>query len=130
MPSLRILLVEDNNINQRLALRVLDKLGHKTTLAQHGQEACDLVQNADFDLILMDIQMPVMDGIAATRHIREWSVQNNKAHQRIVAMTAQALPGERERLAAEGLDGYVSKPFMMEELVDEIDMVLQRFPLN
>jgi signal transduction histidine kinase/CheY-like chemotaxis protein len=106
---LRILLAEDNRVNQTLAVRVLQKRGHHVTLANNGQEALALLEEQTFDLILMDIQMPVLDGITATTLIREQE-RGTGRHVPIVAMTAHAMKGDRERCLGAGMDGYVSKP--------------------
>jgi signal transduction histidine kinase/CheY-like chemotaxis protein len=106
---LRMLLAEDNRVNQALATRVLQKRGHHVTLANNGQEALALIEEQAFDLILMDIQMPVVDGITATRVIRKQE-RGTDRHIPIVAMTAHAMKGDRERSLEAGMDGYVSKP--------------------
>lgn len=128
-PNLNILLAEDNTINQRLAMRLLDKMGHKVTLVKDGLEALNAVSAHGFDLILMDVQMPVMGGVDSTRKIREWCQQHQKPHQRIIAMTAHAMQGDRERFIEQGMDGYVSKPIALEDLVAEINRVLVAYPL-
>lgn len=127
---LSILLAEDNTINQRLAMRLLSQMGHTVTLAQDGLEALNAVTRQHYDLILMDIQMPVMGGITATEKIRAWSKQNAKPHQRIVAMTAHAMQGDKERFMASGMDGYVSKPILVEDLSGEIERVIDLYPLT
>jgi CheY-like chemotaxis protein/HPt (histidine-containing phosphotransfer) domain-containing protein len=126
--SLTILLAEDNTINQRLATRLLSKMGHRVTLAQDGLEALNAVARQHYDVILMDIQMPVMGGITATEKIRAWSIQNNKPYQPIIAMTAHAMQGDKERFIASGMDGYVSKPIMVEELSAEIARIMTLYP--
>jgi CheY-like chemotaxis protein len=102
-----LLLVEDNAVNQKLGIRMLEKMGHEVTLAANGQIAVDTVRAKRFDLILMDIQMPVLSGIDATRAIREFE-QGNRTP--IIAMTAHAMSGDAEKFRAAGMDGYVSKP--------------------
>ncbi|MDO9180036.1 MAG: response regulator [Agitococcus sp.] len=129
LPSLDILLAEDNTINQRLAMHLLSKMGHTVTLAHDGLEAWNAVMEHDFDLILMDIQMPVMGGIAATENIRAWSIEHQKAHHRIIAMTAHAMQGDKEHFMASGIDGYVSKPIMVSDLTNEIERILNLYPL-
>jgi PAS domain S-box-containing protein len=124
--SLNILLAEDNTINQRLAMRLLERMGHKVTLAVNGEVAVCRVQEGDFDIVLMDIQMPVMGGLEATQNIREWSV--GKRHIPIIAMTAHAMQGDRERYLSSGMDGYVSKPIMVEDLAAEMARMLELFP--
>lgn len=107
--SLRVLLVEDNEINQKVALRILEKLGHSVLIAANGQLALEALQCEDFDVVLMDIQMPVMDGFQATAAIRQQE-QVTSRRQPIIAMTAHAMSGDRERCLASGMDDYVSKP--------------------
>jgi CheY-like chemotaxis protein/nitrogen-specific signal transduction histidine kinase len=119
-PRLRILLVEDNAVNQRVALRMLEKSGHDVVLATNGQEAVKAVGEQAFDLVFMDVQMPVMDGFAATAAIREREKCTN-THQPIVAMTAYAMKGDRERCAAAGMDGYISKPICVNDLLKAIE---------
>jgi PAS domain S-box-containing protein len=112
---LRVLLAEDNDINQLMAVNLLENWGHHVTVANNGREALDALAREPFDAVLMDVQMPVMDGFAATATIRS----NEKAaggHVPIIAMTAHALKGDRERCLAAGMDGYVSKPIQAAEL--------------
>ncbi|GAB2848717.1 hypothetical protein GCM10027277_16090 [Pseudoduganella ginsengisoli] len=113
--SLRVLLAEDNPVNQRLALRLLEKLGHRPTLAGTGVAALELATRHEFDVVLMDVQMPVLDGLAATRHIREWE-HGGKRHVPIIAMTARAMAGDRERCLEAGMDDYLSKPIDLARL--------------
>jgi CheY-like chemotaxis protein len=108
-PTLHILLVEDNPINQKVAQRLLERAGHSVTLAANGREAVDHVCNRRFDLVLMDVQMPEMDGLEATVAIRQQEAGTDR-HLPIVALTAHAMVGDRERCLAAGMDGYVSKP--------------------
>lgn len=107
--ALDILLSEDNVVNQRVAVRLLEKAGHKVTVAVNGQEAVEKYQANPFDLVLMDIQMPVMDGLEATAKIRQLQ-QEGGQFAPIVAMTAHALAADRERCLAAGMDDYISKP--------------------
>lgn len=106
---LSILLVEDNATNQMLAVTLLEKEGHAVTTAQNGKEALAVLASQEFDLILMDVQMPEMDGFEATRHIRERERTTGK-HAPIIAMTAHAMKGDRQLCLDAGMDGYISKP--------------------
>ncbi|MDQ2694621.1 MAG: response regulator, partial [Pseudomonadota bacterium] len=117
---LDILLVEDNPINQRLATSLLEKHGHRVTVAGHGQEAVELAESRRFDLILMDIQMPELSGFQATEQIRARERQTG-GHVPVVAMTAYAMPGDRERCLARGMDGYLAKPIRGEELLATLE---------
>jgi PAS domain S-box-containing protein len=117
---LNILLVEDNVVNQTLAIRLLEKMGHKVTLANNGQEAVTHWQAAKFDAILMDVDMPVMNGYVATEKIRE-NERTGGGHIPIVAMTAHAMKGDREECLSHGMDGYISKPIDTEALWRELD---------
>ena len=111
-----ILVAEDNAVNQKVALRFLKGLGHSASLAVNGQEALDLLREHPFDLVLMDMQMPVMDGLEATRAIRQAEAAGSLGggHIPIVAMTANALTGDRETCLAAGMDDYVTKPLTPE----------------
>ena len=117
--ELKILLAEDNLINQKLAVALLSKQGHRVSVAVNGAEALEMSATTEFDLILMDLQMPVLDGLAATAAIRQREVASGR-HVPIVAMTANALAGDRERCLAAGMDGYVSKPIRINELLAAI----------
>ncbi|HEY4818353.1 MAG TPA: PAS domain S-box protein [Candidatus Acidoferrum sp.] len=121
--KLSLLLVEDNAVNQKLGIRMLEKMGHEVTLAANGQIAVDAVHSRHFDLILMDIQMPVLSGIDATRAIREW--EQGEPRTPIIAMTAHAMAGDAEKFLAAGMDGYVSKPIQAGVLRAEIDRLTQ-----
>jgi signal transduction histidine kinase/DNA-binding response OmpR family regulator len=114
--ALRVLLAEDNPTNRELALRILEKRGHHVLVATNGQEALDLWERDPVDAILMDVQMPVMGGLEATRLIREREAATG-AHVRIVAMTAHAMKGDRERCLAAGMDDYISKPLDRQRLL-------------
>jgi CheY-like chemotaxis protein len=113
--QLSILVAEDVPINQKLIERVLEKLGHTVTIAQNGAETLQLWHHAHFDLIFMDIEMPVMDGVSATAAIREIERQRG-GHIPISAMTAHALQGDAEKYLAAGMDAYISKPFKSSEV--------------
>lgn len=115
MPSLNILLAEDNIINQKVATNLLKRWGHEVTVANDGVEAIELSNKHDFDLIFMDIQMPNMDGIEATERIR--NAGNSKSGIPIVAMTAHAMIGDRDRFLDAGMDDYISKPIEIKELL-------------
>jgi signal transduction histidine kinase/DNA-binding response OmpR family regulator len=111
----RILLAEDNPINQRLALRILEKAGYSVVVATNGREALEVLETQTFDAVLMDVQMPEMDGFTATATIREREKLSGK-HLPIVALTAHAMTGYRERCLAAGMDAYLSKPVRAEEI--------------
>jgi len=116
---LHILLAEDNRVNQRVALHTLEKQGHTVVVVGDGQAALTALAQAPFDLVLMDIQMPVLDGLAATAAIRAQE-QTQGAHVPIIAMTAHAMRGDRERCLAAGMDGYVTKPLKATDLAAAI----------
>lgn len=118
--ALRLLLVEDNRVNQKLAMRLIEKMGHQVTLAINGREALKLLKPHSFDLVLMDIQMPVMGGVEATQKIRK-SERMSGGHIPIIAMTAHAMAGDAEKYLSAGMDGYVSKPVRAGFLRAEID---------
>ncbi len=113
------LLVEDQRINQKVATKLLQKQGLKVTIAENGQKAVDAFLSSNFDLILMDIQMPVMDGFMATQEIRR-EEQRTGGHIPIIAMTANAMKGDREKYLAAGMDDFVPKPIMEEDLYEAI----------
>ncbi|MCW9015538.1 MAG: response regulator, partial [Kangiellaceae bacterium] len=115
------LLVEDNEINQRVAIGVMSKLGLDITIANNGQEAVTLVINNQFDLVFMDCAMPVMDGYQATSRIRQ--LECNKASIPIIAMTAHAMTGDREKSLSAGMDEHLTKPINS----DAIQAVIRRF---
>ena len=121
---LRILLAEDNPVNQKLATKLFEKMGHSVAVAEDGKKALEAMTQGVFDLVMMDIQMPVMDGFEATKIIRNQE-QRTGTHVPIVAMTAHAMKGDRERCLASGMDGYVSKPIDLQELSETIDNLFQ-----
>ena len=123
-----VLLVEDNIVNQEVAKAMLKMLGCKTTTAMNGKEAVELLINQEkcFDIVLMDCQMPEMDGFTATRHIREHEQSSDKAAHPIVALTANALTGDRERCLEAGMNDYLSKPFTMPALREIVASQLSR----
>jgi two-component system, sensor histidine kinase and response regulator len=106
---LRVLVAEDNRVNQRVAQGLLTRRGHQVSIVGDGRQAVEAVENGTFDLVLMDVQMPEMDGIEATKAIRASEARTGR-HVRIVAMTAHAMSGDRDRCFAAGMDGYLSKP--------------------
>jgi CheY-like chemotaxis protein len=112
---LRILLAEDNATNQKLALRLLDRMGYQADVAANGLEALEALERQVYDVVLMDVQMPEMDGLETTRHIRGDMPDAHQPH--VIAMTANAMQGDREMCLAAGMDDYVSKPIRIEELV-------------
>jgi len=120
--ALEILLAEDNAVNQRLATRMLQKRGHRVTVVSNGREAVELLERSSYDLVLMDVQMPLLDGIAATTLIREREKETG-IHQPIVALTAYAVKGDQDRCLVAGMDGYLPKPIRPEEL----DALLQTY---
>ena len=120
---LDILVAEDNVVNQRLAMHLLEKRGHRVRIAVNGREALNALKEQPADIVLMDVQMPDMDGFEATAAIREWDHDQGR-HTTIVAMTAHAMTGDRARCIDAGMDGYISKPLRISELLDEIHRVL------
>jgi len=118
---MKILLAEDNAVNQKLAIRILDRMGYRVDVAANGLEALASIERQSYDLILMDIQMPEMDGLEATRIIRKKVPQNQQP--RIVAMTANAMQGDREMCLAAGMDDYVSKPIQIKDLVAALENI-------
>jgi CheY-like chemotaxis protein len=121
---LRILLAEDSVVNQKLAVALLQKHGHRLTVVDNGRKAVAAAESGDYDLILMDVQMPEMDGLEATRRIRENEAKTELSTP-IVAMTAHALKGDREQCLAAGMDDYVSKPIRAREFFETIARVMR-----
>jgi len=121
--DLHVLVAEDNPVNQLVARRVLERLGHRVTVVNNGREALSAVQTGKFDLIAMDVQMPEMDGLDATMAIRAWESATG-AHIPIIAMTAHAMRGDRERCLAAGMDAYTSKPIRVRELEQAIGLLI------
>jgi len=123
-PKLRVLLAEDNSVNQLVAVRTLEKMDCTVAVANNGFEALEFMARETFDFVLMDIQMPEMDGLEATRKIRETEMRTH-SHIPIIAMTAHTMKGDRERCIEGGMDGYVSKPVVRKELEEAIAKVVK-----
>ena len=121
--SFRVLLAEDNMVNQQLMIRILERESHEVTIANNGREAVELSQAEQFDLILMDVQMPEMDGFEATRAVRKRE-QDTGSRLPIVALTAHAMKGDREKCLDVGMDAYVSKPIQVDQLMRTMDDVV------
>lgn len=120
-----ILLVEDYKANVLVATALLDEFGYDYTVAENGQEALNLVKSSDFDLVLMDVQMPGIDGFEATHFIREWEQQKGTKRLPIIGMTAHALAGDRERCIAVGMNDYIAKPFHPDVFKEKIEKGLK-----
>ncbi len=121
-----ILIAEDNEINQKLITKIVQNIGLKVVTVNNGQEAVEAYKKASFDLVFMDIAMPIMDGIHATKHILEYEKENNLPHTPIIALTANALKGDKEKFINEGLDDYVAKPaksFDIEAIFSKYDII-------
>ena len=116
-------MAEDNAVNQKLIGRLLEKRGHTVVLAQNGREALEILQRQHFDIVLMDAQMPEMDGFEATKRIRERETVGG-AHQPIIALTAHAMQRDEQRCLVAGMDGYVTKPIKLEDLFSVIEKVV------
>ncbi|MEL7341840.1 MAG: response regulator [Bacteroidota bacterium] len=116
--DLKILLVEDNVVNRKLAIRMMHKMGYEPEVATNGLEGVEAVKSGEFQIVLMDVQMPVLDGLSATRRIRtEISPERQPI---IIAMTANAMQGDREKCIEAGMNDYISKPFRMAELAAKL----------
>lgn len=120
VPAMRVLLAEDGVVNQRVATGFLEMRGHQVFVANNGKEALAALQREPFDLVLMDVHMPEMDGLEATRTIRR-SEQGTGQHLRIIALTASAMTGDRENCLAAGMDAYLSKPFNANDLFRAVE---------
>ena len=118
--ALSVLVVEDNLVGQQLAVRLLEKRGHTVEVAVNGEKALAALEKQSYDVVLMDVQMPEVDGFEATAAIREIEKTTGK-HLRIVAMTAHAMKSDREKCLAAGMDGYISKPIKPQEMFDAIE---------
>ena len=123
LPPLRVLLVEDNLINQKVASRMLEKSGHTVVIANNGKEALDTLAALAFDAVVMDVQMPEMDGLEATAAIRAGE-QGTGRRLPILALTAHAMNGDRERCLRAGMDGYVAKPVQGAQLLQALAEVV------
>ncbi len=120
------MLAEDNTVNQRIAMRILEKIGWKVTAVSNGQEVLNILNNQTFDVVLMDDNMPLLSGVETTQVIRQEEKQTG-LHVPVIVMTANAMAGDRERYLASGMDGYVSKPIDRTLLYEEIvNLVTQR----
>jgi osomolarity two-component system sensor histidine kinase NIK1 len=118
--SFHILLAEDNAVNQRLAVRILEKYHHQVTVANNGLEAFEAIKTRRFDVILMDVQMPIMNGFESTAKIREWERDHNLNKSPIIALTAHAMVGDREKCIEAQMDEYLSKPLKQTQLIQTI----------
>lgn len=122
MGSINILLAEDNIINQKVALTVLSKLGHQVDVAENGLKAVQLFEQNKYDVILMDMQMPEMDGLEATRIIREYEKEKQLIETPIISMTANAMKADMERSLEAGMNDFISKPFKQEQLIETLNL--------
>lgn len=119
--QLHLLIAEDDKVNQKVIIKMLNERGHLTTIACNGLEAVELFKKKNYDAILMDVQLPFMNGIEAMQEIKE--LEQGKRHTPIIAMTAYALPGDKEKFLALGMDDYISKPIIMEKLFEIIEKI-------
>jgi CheY-like chemotaxis protein len=124
LPPLRILVVDDDDLNRRMMQILLMRVGHHVELVTNGLEALDAVKYHKFDIVFMDLQMPTMDGVEASRRIREW--ENGAAHTFIVALTASYLPEEGHMLFEAGIDNYIAKPFDVDHVNRMLDYISRR----
>jgi CheY-like chemotaxis protein len=125
---LRILLAEDTEISQRVVVDLLKRWGHTSSVVQNGQEVLDALAGESFDLVLMDVEMPIMDGLEVTRLIREREQATN-THLPIVAITAHAMAGDRERFLAAGMDAYIPKPIQAEDVIGVIQELAVKYEI-
>lgn len=123
--GVKALVAEDNTINQKLIKTILENMGVTVTIVENGEQAVDIVKTTKFNIIFMDIQMPVMNGIDATKQIKSYQTLENDALTPIVALTANALKGDKERYLSEGMDAYASKPLQVEALIDILNQFSQ-----
>jgi len=124
LPQLRILVADDDRTNLEIIKSFLEEAGHRVTTAKDGNEALSCFGNAEFDVVLLDIQMPGLDGMAATRQLRAWEEASGRPRTPVIALTAHAMKGDRERFLEAGMDGYGAKPFLFHELLTTIRDVL------
>ena len=124
--GLNILLVDDDPVNRMVAKGMLEKAGHRVSEARHGQEGLEVLSRDDFDCLLMDVMMPVMDGVSAAKAVRDRARFGAKADVPIIAMTAYAMPGDKEKFLAQGMDGYVAKPLTAQALTLAIEKAVRR----
>jgi CheY-like chemotaxis protein len=122
--GLRLLVVEDNPVNRLVATRLIEKHNHTVRAAHNGREALEMMDKEKFDCVLMDVQMPVLDGFETTAAIRS-KERNSGAHLPIIAMTAHAMPGDLDRCLAAGMDGYITKPIKTKDVLATLDRVLR-----
>ena len=120
--SKHVLLVEDNLLNQKFAMAVLKMKGYTLDLAENGKIAVDLFEKNEYEAVLMDIQMPIMNGIDATIAMRKMEKENNWPRIKIIAVTAFAMPGDEEKFKEAGLDLYISKPYTSKQLISFIEL--------
>ena len=128
-PQLSILLAEDNAVNQKLAVRVLEKWGHHVVVASNGKKALAMLEQQEFDVVLMDVQMPEMDGLEATIAIRA-KERSTTSHIPIIAMTAHAMKGDQERCLAAGMDSYLTKPYPLDRFRDFMVLRMSQYALR
>jgi CheY-like chemotaxis protein len=126
---LRVLLAEDNAINQRLATRLLEKRGHTVDAAATGRQALEKLETGNYDVVLMDVQMPDMDGLQATALIREREDRLGM-HTPIIALTAHTMKGDRERCLNAGMDDFITKPVNAEELIAVVEATAAAFAVK
>ena len=120
MKNLKILVAEDHEISQKMTTRLLEKRGYSVIVAQNGKEALEHLEGQEIDLVLMDVQMPIMDGIIATQYIR--NLKSDIRDIPIIAMTAHAMKGDRQRCLDAGMDDYISKPIDIDDLFRKIEI--------
>jgi CheY-like chemotaxis protein len=125
--SLRVLVAEDNAVNRLVVTRVVESYGHTVTPAVNGLEALKALERSHFDIVLMDVQMPFMDGLSATVAIRKIETEKGRPHLPIIGLTAHALPAERARCAELGMDGFLTKPFKSNELMALIEKLTSEY---